>query len=35
VDRLHEATKEYLLAGLAHVQNTAALQSVSKKLGIS
>ncbi len=32
VDRLLEATKEYLLSGLTHVQNLDALKEVSKKL---
>jgi hypothetical protein len=32
VDRLLEATKEYLLTGLTHVQNLDALKEVSKKL---
>jgi uncharacterized membrane protein YebE (DUF533 family) len=32
VDRLTEATKEFLLAGLAHVQNVDALKKVSRRL---
>jgi uncharacterized membrane protein YebE (DUF533 family) len=32
VDRLMGATKEFLLSGLAHVQNVDALKQVSKKL---
>lgn len=32
VDRLTEATKEYLLAGLAHVQNVDALKQVARRL---
>lgn len=32
VDNLHEATKEYLLASLAHVQNLDALKEVRKRL---
>jgi hypothetical protein len=32
VDRLLEATKEYLLGGLVHVQNVDALKEVSKRL---
>ena len=32
VDNLHEATKEYLLAALAHVQNLDALKEVRRRL---
>lgn len=32
VDQLHEATKEYLLAGLAHVKNLDALKEVRRRL---
>ncbi len=32
MDNLHEATKEYLLASLAHVQNLDALKEVRKRL---
>lgn len=32
VDNLHEATKEYLLSSLAHVQNLDALKEVRKRL---
>lgn len=34
VDHLLEATKEYLLSSLSHVQNTAALQEVAKELDL-
>lgn len=34
VDALHAATKEYLLAGLAHVQNIDALKEVVKRLDV-
>ena len=32
VDRLTEATKEFLLGGLAHVENVDALKQVSRRL---
>lgn len=32
VDNLHEATKEYLLSALAHIQNLDALKEVRKRL---
>lgn len=32
VDRLMEATKEFLIGGLAHIQNVDALKEVSRKL---
>ena len=32
VTGLHEATKEYLLASLSHIQNFDALKAVAKKL---
>ena len=32
VDRLKEATREYLMASLSHVQNLEALREVSKEL---
>ena len=32
VSGLHEATKEYLLASLSHIQNLDALKAVAKKL---
>ncbi len=32
VTALHEATKEYLLASLSHIQNLDALKEVAKKL---
>lgn len=32
VSALHEATKEYLLASLSHIQNLDALKAVAKKL---
>lgn len=32
VDGLHEATKEYLLASLAHIQNLDALKEVRRRL---
>lgn len=32
VDQLHEATKEFLLAGLAHVKNLEALKEVRRRL---
>ena len=32
VSALHEATKEYLLASLSHIQNLDALKEVAKKL---
>ena len=34
VDNLHAATKEYLLASLAHVQNVDALTEVAKRLSL-
>ena len=34
VDGLHEATKEFLLAGLSHVQNVDALAAIAKNLSI-
>ncbi len=34
VDRLHAATKEFLLGSLAHVQNIDALAAVAKKLDL-
>ena len=35
VDRLHAATKDYLLGSLSHVQNLEALAAVAKKLDLS
>ena len=35
VDRLHEATKDYLLASLAHVANVEALAAVAKRLDLA
>jgi hypothetical protein len=32
LDNLHEATKEYLLSALAHIQNLDALKEVRKRL---
>ncbi|MEL7369744.1 MAG: TerB family tellurite resistance protein [Myxococcota bacterium] len=32
VTKLHEATKEYLLASLSHIKNVDALKDVAKKL---
>lgn len=34
VDHLQTATKEFLLSGLAHVQNVEALKDVAKKLDV-
>lgn len=35
VTGLHEATKEFLLGSLAHVENVAALRDVAKKLDLT